>query len=477
MALDWYLSLGGVEIANHARLEAYLASVGSPLVAAEVCRCETFTGDLVGDLPYTTPDDLDSPAPWWDPDVPESEEFAGLLVLNVDGLDDFPVKRTVTNAVVGGGSIGPARALPRTITVTGILLGSTCCGVDYGLHWLGEALRGCTGGECDGDCLTLYNCCPPDDMTPEEFNARHRRSLRRVALVDGPNVVSRTGSGCTSGECSTGADVVTVEFVLTAGSPWLWTDPIPVMEVAPPADESDECVTWCIHGVPPDTYCLEVADDDCPPGTLSAPVSEGDECAWPVHEEEPEIPCTGPCRLAPCEDPTAACADPSCMPPAPPMPTAPDTCFCLPLAVERECYDMDLTDRPGWSVDVPMITIRAGSDELRNVSISFYERSDGDDDLTCGQIADRERCNPHSVYHVAYVPAGGALTIDGQVGRALVECGGVCETSPDVYGRDGAPPIFAAFECASYCVCIESDVQNPPSPNAMVTIAVSGRGY
>ncbi|MFF5668787.1 hypothetical protein ACFY8S_01400 [Streptomyces hygroscopicus] len=476
MALDWYLTLGGVELANHARLNAYLESVGSSLTSAEVCRCETFTAELVGDLPYTTPED--DAAPWWDPDVPESANFAGLLVLSVEGLDTHPVQRSVTNAVTGGGAIGPARVMPRTITVTGLLLGATCCAVDYGLHWLAEVLTGCAGGGCDGDCLTLYNCCPGEEMDPEEFNARHRRSIRRVALVDGPTVTARHGDGCQAGQCQAGADILTVEFVLSAGTPWLWTDPTPVMEVAPPADDSTECVTWCLHGAPPPTYCLQVRDS-CPPGAVAAPVDEGDGCgtAWPVHEEEPEIPCTGPCRLAPCADPTAHCADPSCLPPAPPVPTAPDTCFCLPLAVERECYDMDLTDRPGWSVDAPVITVRAGSADLRGLTISFYERQPGDEELSCAEIADRKRCTPHSMYHVAYVPAGGALTLDGQIGRALVECGGVCESSPDVYGRDGAPPTWRPFECASYCVCLEQDVQNPPAPDALVTFSVSGRGY
>ncbi|WP_405893679.1 hypothetical protein OG272_15605 [Streptomyces sp. NBC_00104] len=438
MALDWYLALGGVEVANHARLETYLTSVGSPLTSASGCSCPTFDAELVGDLPYSTPEE--DGAPWYDPDVPESEDFAGLMVLSVEGLDERPVRRAVTNAVTGGGSIGPARVMPRTITVTGLLLGATCCAVDYGLHWLGEVLEGCTSGQCDGDCLTLYNCCPGEDMDVETFNARHRRSIRRVALVSGPTVTARHGDGCTAGECSVGADIVTVEFVLTAGTPWLWTDPIPVMEVAPPVDDGTECITWCLHG-----------------------------------SSEPG--CEGGCRLAACPDPTASCSDPACLPPSPPVPTAPDTCFCVPLAVERDCYEMDLSDRPGWSVDVPMITVRAGSSDLRNLTISFYERQPGDAALTCEEIAGRSRCAPHSVYVIKYVPAGGALTLDGQTGRALVECGGVCESSADVYGREGAPPVFTAFTCASYCVCIESDVANPPSSDAVVTVSVSGRGY
>ena len=440
MALDWYLSLGGVEIANHARLAQYLQTVGSPLTSVGVCACETFTAEMVGDLPYTTPEE--DAAPWYDPDVPESSDFAGFMVLTVEGLDEHPVRRTVTNAVAGGGAFGPGRVQPRTITVTGLLLGATCCGVDYGLHWLAEALAGCTGGGCDGDCLRLFNCCPPQDMTPEAFVARHERTLRRVALVEGPRVIARTGDGCTAGDCSAGADILTVEIVLVAATPWLWTAPIPVMEMPLPADAGTGCVTWCLH-----------------PSGADAPG------------------CEGTCRFTKCPDPTAACADPSCLPPAPPVPTPPDTCYCLPLAAERDCYDIDLTHRPGWSVDVPMITVRAGSSDLRNVTISFYERTPGDEGMTCEDIADALRCAPHSVYTITYVPAGGALTLDGQIGRAMIECGGTCESSPDVYGRDGNPPTWAPFGCSTYCLCIESDVANPPSPDALISVAVSGRGY
>ncbi|MGW1539738.1 hypothetical protein ACWCPM_05580 [Streptomyces sp. NPDC002309] len=438
MPLTDYVTVGGVEVVNHTRLNTYLQTVGSPLDSTAVCSCESLTAEMVGDLPYNTPEEDE--APWYDPDVPESAQFAGFLLLNVEGLDENPVRRIVTNGVAGGGAIGPARAEPRTMVFTGILLGATCCAVEYGFHWLGEALQGCTVGQCEGDCMTLFNCCPGAEMSPDEFAEKHRRTIRRVALVDGPRVISRAGDGCVGGDCESGADIVGVEFTLTAGTPWLWTDPMTVMEIVPPVDPDDGCVTWCLH----------------PSG------GEG---------------CDGACRFAPCSDPTAACADDRCMPPAPPVPLPPDTCFCLPLAAETDYYEMDLTSRPSWSVDAPVITVTAGSAALRNITIEIFERSPNDSAMTCEEVAEQYRCSPHSTYHVTYVPAGGAVTLDGQIGRAFVECGGTCESSSDVYGRDGGPVSWKTLECASYCLAVSSDVSNPPSPEALITVNVSGRGY
>ncbi|MET8609832.1 hypothetical protein [Streptomyces misionensis] len=440
MAVDWYMEYGGVELVNHARLNTYLETVGSPLTGWSGCGCPTFGADVLEELPYTTPDDPASPAPWYDADVPESAEFAGLMVLDVAGMDDYPVQRSVTGGIAGGGSIGPARAVPRTITVTALVLGSTCCGVDYGLHWLSQALQGCVSGDCDGDCLVTYNCCPGETgMTPAEFNARHRRTLRRVALTDGPRVTARAGDGCGTGQCQSGADILTVEFVLTAAVPWLYTDPTPVLEVVPPMDLDGACVGWCLH----------------PAGSTEQ--------------------CPGGCRFAACVDPAAACADPRCTPAAPPLPGAPlNTCFCLPLAIERTCYTMDLTSRPSWSSDVPIVTIRSGSTDLRNLTIEIYEQTEVG--MTCEDLADFNRCTPHSYWHVSFVPAGGAVTLDGQTGRATVECNGVCESSSDVYGMDGMPATFSTLDCASYCVCLSTDVENPPAMDALVTLNVSGRG-
>lgn len=446
--LSDFLSVGGIEVISTARLRAYLAAVGSPLTssAEDVCGCDTITNETFDHPPYTTPDDPDSPAPWYDPDVPESAQFVGFLPLAFDGIDDYPVRRSVTNAVIGGGALGPARVVPRTITVTGILLGATCCAVEYGLHWLTAALQGCTGSACGGDCVEMFNCCPGEDQEPAEFLARHRRTYRRVALVDGPTVTARNGDGsCAAGQCSSGADILTVEFVLTAATPWPWTDEVPVLSVSLPTDDDSECIEWCVHG--------------------AAAPGGGPQC----------LP--GDCRLAECPDAGAECGDPFCSTPAPPQPATPSSCFCQALATNRECYDLDLTGRPAWSSDAPVITVYAGSEPLRRLTISFYERGDTDAGLAPAEVADKKRCNPLAVFEVGFVPEGGTLTLDGQIGRATVECGGTCETSTSVWGRDGAPPSWPMIDCGTLVVCIETDEIVAPADDASLAIAVTGRGY
>lgn len=441
-----YMTIGGTEIYNSARLRAYLETVGSPLSSApeDVCGCPAFTAAHAGDAPYTTPGQ--DGAPWYDPAVPESAEFAGLLVLDVQGMDEHPVRRAVTTAVVGGAALGPRREQPRTITVTALLLGATCCAVEYGLHWLGQALEGCgDGGGCDGRDVTVYNCCPAEDLQPEAFDARHRRTLRRVALVEGPRVIARAGDGCSAGECSVGADILEVEWVMTAATPWLWTDPVPVLDVAVPTDDGGSCITWCLHGGP---------------GPLPGA-------------------CEGTCHLADCPDLTVGCADPYCQPPPPPVPVQPDTCFCRAVAVNEACYELDLTGQTSWSAHALMVTIGAGSSDLRRLTIAVYERTGEHDGLSCEEIAELERCDPHQVIEVGFVPAGGVLTLDGQIGRALVECGGVRESSTDVYGRDGSPVSWRLLDCrrSRYCLCITADALFLPALDATVEVAVTGRGY
>lgn len=169
-----YASFAGVELWNNERVMAYLA--GSPelgvqalktpsMSLSERCGCPTILPYVCdpGPLPdgsYLSP--AIDPAPWYDPAVPDSVDFAGLFVESITPFD-LPIGRTVSAGAILGGSLGPLRLGPRTITVTGWLLARTCCAAEYGLRWLAEALaqtQSCAG--CSLGDLSMLRCCPPE---------------------------------------------------------------------------------------------------------------------------------------------------------------------------------------------------------------------------------------------------------------------------------------------------------------------------
>lgn len=436
-----FFKIGENELWNSARLQAYLRNVGSPFTTgASICACETLTPAMVGepDGVYTTPDD--DPAPWFDPDLPVSGEFLGMMVLDVQGIDGSTRSRNVTNAVGGGGVFGPSRELPRTMTVSGVLIGTSCCGADYGLHWLEEALAGCSGSACGGDCVTVYNCCPPDNTTPEEFEQQHKRTFVRTALVSGPTVTGRRGTGsCERGTCTLGGDLIEVEIVLVAASPTPWTEPVPILDVGIPIGGTGDCIEWCL------------SPGGCAPGD---------------------------CMFRNCTPDPSLCTDPMLTIPQPPQPSLPSAGFCIPLGPEVACYAVDLSGRPSWSSDVPIVTITSGSQELRNVRVVIYERPQSLATATCAEVAENQACSPVNEFYVTYIPASSAVTFDGRTGFATTECRGRCENSTSAYGdQNGGPVQFRELNCSNYCLCIESDTTQPPAADASVSFSVAGRGY
>jgi len=162
------------EIWNHNRLFAYMRGdplngvpgLRQPSTSLQLdCACESgqplFCDQGSGPNGEYVSVEADD-APWYDPLVPESVEFAGLFVESVDGFGS-PVRRNVREGAISGSSLGPLRLAGRTLTVTGWLRAKTCCAAEYGLQWLTEALIGGTAcADCSLGDLFMLKCCPPD---------------------------------------------------------------------------------------------------------------------------------------------------------------------------------------------------------------------------------------------------------------------------------------------------------------------------
>ena len=111
---------------------------------------------------YTTPT-LDKPE-WYDPDDPDTWEFAGLYPLKIVGLDDDTRSATVVESAHDGGSVLLPRRATREINVTGLLVAKTGASLEAGMRWLRKTLDGSGCGQdpgCTGDSLCFFSACPP----------------------------------------------------------------------------------------------------------------------------------------------------------------------------------------------------------------------------------------------------------------------------------------------------------------------------
>lgn len=283
-----YLSInspqGCTELWNQARLAAYLDAGITP----DGFLIEPSVGDGLVDLladpdvpEYSTPQ-ADG-APWFDDHrevAARAGRFAGLLPLQITGLDDDTTTVDVIGTADGGTTFANRRDMPREIGVTALLIGQDCCSVRHGLQWLKDVLAdtacgpfelqwlGCLPGELaqtastelllgryqDGspmqyeDGSPIYFGAGPDptpvpmlydDGTPMRYDGgtpmyyvgvpqggpyldvptdEWWRVLTGVAHTNPVKVVERYGTSCGCG----GAPVLQVEFGFTAAAPTVW---------------------------------------------------------------------------------------------------------------------------------------------------------------------------------------------------------------------------------------------------------------
>jgi len=414
------------EITNALRTSAYMVNGLRPptYVNVQECGCDALPSLLpalcggVESVPsggYTTPA-IDN-APWYDPTVPESALFAGLLIDTVEGLDRGSATRTVTRLQGGRASLGPLMKHERAIDFEGTLHGASCCAVAYGQRWLNSVLARWCGGDPDcaeADLLFLEGCpetaataCLPGAGIDEAARSPWRR-VGNVGLTEGPVVIERYGQGCGSCGCSPS---MRVRFTLTAGDP--------------------------------DVYSL--------PTTLaSGPLADdlGDNCLdlkWQCG-----VPEVCPTELA--------INDPACgnIPP-PPVPLVPSSCYCEPLAAMRTVVPVTLSV-PRWSSAVASVRVSTGAAPLRNVSVSLYRR----DGAECGE--DPSICDLLAASGISYIAPNSTLTVDSTRRRAVVD-------TPDGRRFTGGRFLYPAFgstrkwlemPCGGdYCIVVDADAFNP----------------
>jgi hypothetical protein len=166
---EGYLSFAGEEVANTQRLTAYVNAGLAPLgVDVNDCaECDTLALGL-GDEEYRNPL-LDRPG-WVDDSDPNTYDFAGVLPLEITGLNGSTRTAEVTDLAGEGGVVRAPTYPARTIAVTAMLIGRTSAAVESGMLWLSTVLAGTgscprprSAGSCAGDELCVLRYCPEID--------------------------------------------------------------------------------------------------------------------------------------------------------------------------------------------------------------------------------------------------------------------------------------------------------------------------
>lgn len=432
---------------------------------------------------YSTPAQDD--APWFDPLVPDSNDFAGLFVEEVVGFDAM-TRRAVDDSALTGGTLGPLNFSTRSITVTGWLYGSTCCGVEYGLSWLTEALVG--SNVCDscsvGD-LFMLKCCPPDLdcslVTPSftddpvlfgasipagsqfrslasgvgewtspagtvigyalseasavwdtEECARtngtldpldYVRLMHRVGLTDGPKIVDRQGTCCP--DCA--GTSLKVQFTITSELPYIFSD-----------------AYWVLYQQPftegPYYYDLSAACQPCPqPATI-------------------EPPC------------------PPSLPPPPAPSIVQSDCYCEPWQTMR--IGAEFSNQFQWNNATSYIEVAAGDTDIRNVKIVAFKNPRG---IECPLEYESDefwRCvEPCASIGISWIPSGGRLVIDSRTKTIeLIRAGGVTESGLRYVSAGDPDVVFDWFDlgpCTNLCVV--ASVDGLVADSASISMALVNR--
>lgn len=428
-----WLCLGGAEIVNQERVSTYAQNLGCS--GATIKNCDSCGPEMAVALEdlggaYTNP--VTDAAPWYSATEPESADFAGFYALNISGLQPGDISRTSTARATGRGAfLGPETQANTAVVVTGLLLGKTPCAVAYGYRWLRMTLRGaaCSDG-CTGEDLSFLDCCPTWGADPVTEIEPHLRTLKGVQLISSPQITGQFGDSCA---CHESAGMLQVTFTLSGG-PCVFRPPVAAVTDVP---------FDLLNPLP------------CEPWVF---IGEGDEC--------PEDTA--------CDPPDDCIADPYCPPPpAPPTPPAPvNDCICEPMEKVQACATIDSSLIPEFADGVPITTIKAGSQDLRQIRMTFIANpfnqpvDDLDPCTACGEVT------------LSRIPAGAEFVMDGTTNTVTINCpgSGPTDATPLLGSTGGELPFrFPEIECGgiAYVVCVTADsVTAAADASVSVSIAV-----
>lgn len=158
---EHYLELGGTEIANTARVNAYIEK-NAPQIPFRKRQLHGTLHLALGEAEYESP--VVDDAPWVDPSNPATARFYGVVPLSITGMDGSTATASTQESIGEGGTTGAERYGSRYIRVRALLVAEDKQALEAGQTWLDSALRPTEcddhGGSCGGGKLCYYSAEP-----------------------------------------------------------------------------------------------------------------------------------------------------------------------------------------------------------------------------------------------------------------------------------------------------------------------------
>ncbi|UYL88137.1 minor tail protein [Gordonia phage Evaa] len=350
---------------------------------SKLCGCsikvgydDTWPGlrQYLGDTPYRP-----ELAPWYSTRAPESGEFGGVWVMDVQGLGPTSMARGINEMVGSGAAAGPHRDTSRTITFDAVLVACTNAGVEFGLNWLTCLLRD-TNTRTDAR-LSFFGA-HPSNTGAQALSLL--RDVHGVVLTKAPTIAEVAGRG--GGMKHSQATMYRVSWEMTALSPYVYRPPV----------EID--VEWDTIEVEPIEW-VHAADCAAPETCEEMPVLFSTDC-------EPE-------RLEKITSPPPSCGG------------------CLPVcAIDRHVFRVPTLDFAARCRETAVqLTITNVGDEP--LTLQTYWR-------VCGSS---ELCDNHQhAVQISGLPIGASVTLDGVNARYFAEMAGRRRRPVGIVGTPtGAP--------------------------------------
>jgi len=400
-SINSYACFGCVEFAHNARTYAYYrwacttgrfqeCTPPNHIMQTLTCSCS----DDDPENPFVDP--ITDDVCWYDPLIPESADFLGVIIESISGIRTSTFTREVTTGIAGGSILGQPYTIGKELQFTVYIIATSCAGMDYGFEFMRRQLEdasncpkaGSSCASCQGQVLTVRVHCTDEPTLDDGLH-----TFQSAGTVDGFSMIEGEyplGQQCC---CTMRKATFTIQ---TESSASYSTLPITTDTVY--ASDAFGALMNC--NTSPKTQCCPVCAATCDPCTTDP----GCDCMPPYILEPARIGVDAPCF--------------SCIP-----------CRCIgaiPIGNVPSGYETALR-----------LTLFAGIDPLntpfstfgmRNTIVRIFENPRGlpapTDEASYDALI--EAYAPCAEIGISWMPAGSELVIDGTSGKTWLKCNGEC---------------------------------------------------